>query len=81
MGDIMANLLTLQACSDNEKAANVYNQLRQIRPVTRADLKNYVKVFLGLDVPEINICPEHNSPMDYLWHTFRDASCVMRDAK
>ena len=66
----MANLLALKNHSDIEKATNVYNQLRRLRPVTRADLKNYVKVFLGLDVPDANICPEHNSPMDYLWHCF-----------
>ncbi len=66
----MANLLTLQNHNTIEKASNIYNQLRRNRPATRADLKNYVKVFLGLDVPDKNICPEHNSPMDYLWHSF-----------
>jgi hypothetical protein len=39
-------------------------------PKTRQDLKNYVKVFLGIDVPDKKICDGHNSPMDYLWHSF-----------
>ncbi len=39
-------------------------------PKTRADLKNYLKVFLGLDIGDAKICPEHNSPMDYLWHCY-----------
>ncbi len=56
--------------SDIEKAADIYSLLRQTRPKTRKDLKNYVKVFLGVDVPDRRICPEHNSPMDYLWHSF-----------
>ena len=53
-----------------EKAAYVYSSLRRTRPKTRQDLKNYVKVFLGIDVPNKKICREHNSPMDYLWHSF-----------
>ena len=53
-----------------EKAAEVYSRLRRTRPGTRGDLKNYVKVFLGIDIPNKRICPEHNSPMDYLWHSF-----------
>jgi hypothetical protein len=70
MGGIMANLLTIQNHNTIEKAADIYNQLRRFRPATKDDLKNYVKVFLGLNVPDANICPEHSSPMDYLWHTF-----------
>ena len=52
------------------KAAHIYRQLRRTVPITRADLKNYVKVFLGINVPDKKICPEHNAPMDYLWHSF-----------
>jgi hypothetical protein len=25
---------------------------------------------MGIDVPHKRICPEHSSPMDYLWHSF-----------
>jgi hypothetical protein len=53
-----------------EKTSHLYSLLRQTRPRTKQDLKNYVKVFLGIDVPNRRICPEHNSPMDYLWHSF-----------
>jgi hypothetical protein len=53
-----------------EEAACVYSALRRSRPATRRDLKNYVKVFLGIDVPNRKICTGHNSPMDYLWHSF-----------
>jgi len=56
--------------SNLQKAAHVYAELRRTRPGTKRDLKNYVKVFLGIDVPDVKICPEHNSPMDYLWHSF-----------
>jgi len=52
------------------RAAHIYRQLRRILPITRADLKNYIKVFLGIDVPDKKICPEHNSPLDYLWHCY-----------
>ncbi len=56
--------------SQIEKAASVYSALRHIRPTTKRDLKNYVKVFLGIDVPDRRICEGHSSPMDYLWHSF-----------
>jgi hypothetical protein len=29
-----------------------------------------VKDFLDIDVPDAAICPDHSSPMDYLWHSF-----------
>ena len=53
-----------------EKAGMLYSSLRQSRPRTKEDLKNYVKVFLGINIPHKKICPEHSSPMDYLWHSF-----------
>jgi len=56
--------------SDAGKAAYLYERLRSARPRTREDLKNYVKVFLGIDIPDKRICEGHNSPMDYLWHSF-----------
>jgi hypothetical protein len=55
---------------DIEKAGKVYASLRRVRPMTKKDLKNYVKVFLGIDIPDKRICSEHNSPMEYLWHCF-----------
>ncbi|MGA2915782.1 MAG: hypothetical protein ABSE89_07120 [Sedimentisphaerales bacterium] len=48
------------------KANSFYQTLKKTRPLTRTDLKNYLKVFLGLDIGEAKICPEHNTPMDYL---------------
>ena len=53
-----------------EKADNVYETIRYQPPQTRTDLKNYLKVFLGLHIGDAKICPEHNSPMDYLWHCY-----------
>jgi len=65
---------------DVAKAAGVYEALRRTRPATREDLKNYVKVFLGVEVPDRRICPDHSSPMDYLWHSFSmDDGLWMKD--
>lgn len=52
------------------KAEKVFSALRKVRPVTKNDLRNYVKVFLGIDVPDQNVCDGHSSPMDYLWHSY-----------
>jgi hypothetical protein len=40
------------------------------QPKTRAELKDYVNSFLGMDVPDKKICEGHCAPMDYLWHGF-----------
>ena len=66
----MTQLTFPETSSDIERAVHIYSALRRTGPRTRRDLKNYVKVFLGLDIPDVRICPEHNSPMDYLWHSF-----------
>ena len=66
----MTQPLSLQIPNDIEKAASVCSTLRRTRPKTRGDLRNYVKAFLGIDVPAKKACPDHNSPMDYLWHSF-----------
>ncbi len=55
---------------DIATVSHIYSSLRRTRPRLTKDLKNYVKVFLGINVPDKIICPEHNSPMDYLWHSF-----------
>jgi len=55
---------------DAAQAAGVYGTLRRTAPGTKEDLRNYVKVFLGVDVPDRRLCPEHSSPLDYLWHAF-----------
>ena len=56
----MANLTTKS--EGLERAAHIYRQLRRTRPATRADLKNYVKVFLGLDIPDKKNLPRAQQP-------------------
>jgi hypothetical protein len=70
-----------QTIIDTKKANSIYSQLRQTRPKSKRDLKNYVKVFLGIDVPDKKICPDHNSPLDYLWHSFSADFCHSDSAK
>jgi hypothetical protein len=52
------------------KASGIYEMLKKAMPKTRDDLRNYLNVFLNIDIGEAKICPEHDSPMDYLWHCF-----------
>ncbi len=66
----MTALTLSRPCSDVEKAAGLYREMRRRPPRSRRDLKNYVKAFLGVNVPDQRICPDHNSPMDYLWHAY-----------
>ena len=74
----MTQLTFPETRSDMERAAHIYAELRRTEPVTKLDLKNYVKVFLGIDVPDKRICSEHQSPMDYLWYTFCESNSVPR---
>jgi len=50
--------------------AHVKELLKSIRPDTRDGLRDYIKVFLGMQIPDKRICKEHSSPLDYLWHSF-----------
>lgn len=52
------------------KAAGVYSNLRRRAPATTGDIKNYVKVYLCIDIPDKRICKGHNSPMEYLQHSY-----------
>ena len=62
-GDAAANL-------DVTEAGPLPEARRETRPTTREDLHNYIKTCLGIEVPDKRVCPEHSSPMDYLWHSF-----------
>ncbi|MCJ7730666.1 MAG: hypothetical protein MUO27_12455 [Sedimentisphaerales bacterium] len=62
--------LSLQPKTSVLAASRLYESLRRTRPRTKQDLKNYIKVFLAIDIPDKQICPEHNSPLEYLWHSF-----------
>jgi hypothetical protein len=62
------------------KANSLYETLRKTMPRTKEDLKNYLKIFLSLNIGDTKICPEHNVPMDYLWHCYSEISngdCVV----
>jgi len=81
----MTELAIPQAPLSAQTAAHVYSLLRRSRPRTKRDLKNYVKVFLGINIPDRKICPEHSSPMDYLWHSFSadfaDSQCTSDEGR
>ncbi len=47
-----------------------YEAVRGVAPGRRRDLRNYLKVYLGLDVPDVRVCEGHCSPMDYVWHAW-----------
>ncbi|MHC4170778.1 MAG: hypothetical protein ACYSWQ_27895, partial [Planctomycetota bacterium] len=56
--------------NDIDRAIRICSELKQTPPQSKRDLKNYVKAFLAVDVPDKPICPDHDSPLDYLWHSF-----------
>jgi len=64
------NALTEISANDLKQAENIYESLRLVRPQTKNDLKNYIKVFIGINIPDKKMCSEHDSPMDYLWRSF-----------
>lgn len=63
-------LLNSKKDVDLYEAASVCCALKHTRPKTRKDLKNYIQVFLGIDIPDKRICEGHSTPMDYLWYSF-----------
>lgn len=52
------------------KAVGLCKILKHQLPKTKTDLKNYIKYYLELDVSDKKICSCHDSPLDYLWHSF-----------
>jgi hypothetical protein len=64
MGEIMIST------ADKVRADGVYRQLREIKPGTKQQMLDYVKVFLKVCVPDRVVCPGHSSPADYLWHAY-----------
>ncbi len=39
-------------------------------PKSRAALHRFIKSSLDISIPDRAVCPDHASPLDYLWHTF-----------
>ena len=60
------SISTEQAAGTN----NLYSFLKRTSPGTKADLLNYVKIYLGIDLPAVSLCRDHASPADYLWHCY-----------
>lgn len=60
-----------QAAQSTSVSGEAREQLRWVAPRTRAQLRDYVRVFLGLSVPDRAICEGHSAPLDYLWHAWR----------
>lgn len=40
------------------------------RPAGRAELARFVKDFCGLEIPDVAMCPNHQTPLDYLVASF-----------
>lgn len=49
---------------------DIIQDLRLSRPNSKAELHNYIKVFLGVDVPQEVVTKGHKSLMDYIWFSF-----------
>lgn len=54
----------------NPDAEALCKQVRSAAPATRRQLKDYVRAFLDLKVPDTRLCDGHAAPMDYLWHAW-----------
>ncbi len=69
-GQRLAVSVQQRAANISHQVSDIYKILRRTSPRTRGDLANYIRVFLGIDVPDVKMCPEHATPMDYLWHAY-----------
>jgi hypothetical protein len=64
----------------SKQVISINAQMKNYRPRTKEQLRNYVKAFMGISVPDKSLCGNHASPMGYLWHSFneRQPSAVCR---
>ncbi|MEN6384424.1 MAG: terminase family protein [Phycisphaerales bacterium] len=57
----------------NKRINRIYQSLQTLinnRPPTSADLEHYLSTYLHINIGNTKICPDHDSPLDYLWHSF-----------
>ncbi|HUO08558.1 MAG TPA: hypothetical protein VM008_09690 [Phycisphaerae bacterium] len=45
-------------------------EARGFRPWDRASLVSWLKLFVGMEMPERGVCEGHGTPLDYLCHSF-----------
>lgn len=64
----------------------IVEELRLTRPTTKRGLRDYIKIFFEVDVPDFILTPGHSSVMDYIWFSFnsdfekvkrQNADCVV----
>jgi len=71
-----AKAVSVKVRRKDVRGADVRGLLRKVRwavPANKEDLRNYVKAFVGVDVPDVRVCEGHCSVMDYLWHSFSES--------
>ncbi len=56
----------------SKQIISINAQMKNYCPRTKEQLRNYVKAFMGISVPDKSMCGNHASPMDYLWHSFKE---------
>ena len=49
---------------------DVKEGLRFKRPTTKKHLRDYIKVYHGVQIPDIALTKGHTPPMDYVWYAF-----------
>ncbi len=52
------------------KADIISEHLRTKIPTSKKHLRDYISVFIGVDVPVHNVIAGHSNQMDYIWHAF-----------
>jgi hypothetical protein len=58
--------------------ADAENGLPAVPPRSRSELKAFLSASLGIRIPDVAVCADHSSPMDYLWHTWRADFAALR---
>ncbi len=56
--------------NDQNKMNSVLARLRLSKPRTKRELHAWLQAYLGARVPRKRLCPNHDSPFDYLAHSF-----------
>ena len=46
-------------------------------PSTREELGEFIRKAFGISVPDVRMCGHHDTPMDYLWASFRDQADLL----
>ncbi|MCL2648743.1 MAG: hypothetical protein FWD61_17370 [Phycisphaerales bacterium] len=63
----------MNGAGKKNRIASVTRAAKLLAPRNRKELRQWISIFLNMRMPETNVCSHHQTPLDYLEHSFFEA--------